>query len=399
MNLKEMLAAALKRLEAAQTALNTGIGSVDAVKTASAEVKELSAKLEALKESETITKALGEKKQEPKDVPAKSLGAHVVKTLGARLKASRNSPQMTDMSMTAPEFKAATDTHVTGTLPEHLKPVTIDRNIIREYEPPLRVADFLGAGALDSPTLVYFTEQLGAAVEGAFTTVAEEGKKPQLHFPGYKELTETVRKIAGYIKLSTEMLEDEAFLVTEINNRLLRELAKFEENQLLHGDGQGTNVLGLLNREGLQKLESKADLVDDIYRACSKVAETTGLEADGILINPADYQELRLKKDTNGQYLAGGPFTGQYGVGGILQNPPLWGKTTIVTPAIEKGKVLVGAGKQAATVYHKGGVAVRTAFQNEDDFTHNRVTILAEERLALAVYMPSAFCLLEKTAA
>ena len=72
MNLKEMLAAALKRLEAAQTALNSGAGSVDAVKAASAEVKELSAKLEALQESETITKALGEKKQEAKDAPAKS---------------------------------------------------------------------------------------------------------------------------------------------------------------------------------------------------------------------------------------------------------------------------------------------------------------------------------------
>lgn len=399
MNLKEMLAAALKRLEAAQTALNTGDGSVDAVKAAGAEVKELSAKLEALQESETITKALGEKKQDAKDVPAKSLGAHVVKTAGAKLKTAKASGQMSAMSITTPEFKAATDPHLSGNLPELLKPVTIDQNIVREYEPPLRVADFLGAGALDSPTLVYFKEKLGEAVEGAFTTVGEGAKKPQLHFPNYEQVTETVKKIAGYIKLSTEMVDDEAFLVTEINNRLLRELAKFEEHQLLSGDGQGTNVLGLLNREGLQKVQSKTDLVDDIYRACAQVAETTGLEADGILINPADYQEIRLKKDTNGQYFAGGPFAGQYGNGGVLQDPPLWGKTTIVTPAIEKGKVLVGAGKTAATVYRKGGVAVRTAFQNEDDFVKNLVTILAEERLALAVYMPSAFCLVEKTAA
>lgn len=398
MNLKEMLAAALKRLEAAQTALNTGNGSVQNVKAASAEVKELSAKLEALQESETITKALGEKKQQHADSPAKSLGGHVAKTIGAKLKAARESRQMTDMSITAPEYKAASDSHLTGTLPEHLKPVTIDRNIVTEYEAPLRVADFLGAGTLDSPTLVYFKEKLGAAVEGAFTTVAEAGKKPQLHFPPFEEVTETVKKIAGYIKLSTEMLEDEAFLVTEINNRLLRELAKFEENQLLSGDGQGSNVLGLLKREGLQKMESKTDLVEDIYKACAKVAETTGLEADGILINPADYQEIRLKKDQNGQYFAGGPFAGQYGNGGIMQNPSLWGKNTIVTPAIEKGKVLVGAGKSAATVYRKGGVAVRTAYQNEDDFVHNLVTILAEERLALAVRRPSAFCLVEKTA-
>ena len=51
----------------------------------------------------------------------------------------------------------------------------------------------------------------------------------------------------------------------------------------------------------------------------------------------------------------------------------------------------MGAGKQAATVYRKGGIRVEASNVDGEDFTYNRFTILAEERLTLAVRRPSAF--------
>jgi len=222
--------------------------------------------------------------------------------------------------------------------------------------------------------------------------VPEGGHKPQLHYL-YSTVTENLTKIAGFIKLSDEMLDDLAFLVSEINTRLMYDLAVFEEQQLLNGDGTAPNLRGLLNRSGIQT-EAVADATDGfnaLFRSMTKVSTATGLAPDGLVINPADYQTLRLAVDGNGQYLGGGPFTGQYGNNGFSNQPPVWGLRTVVTAAIAQGTALVGAYRQAATVYRRGGVTVSSTNSNVDDFEHNLVTIRAEERLALAVRVPAAF--------
>ena len=208
----------------------------------------------------------------------------------------------------------------------------------------------------------------------------------------YTPVTESLKKIAGWIKISDEMAEDTPFLVSEINNRLLYQLVMMEEAELLNGAGGGS-IAGLLGRSGVQveKAASEADNLDALYRALTKVQLATGLSADGVVMHPLDYQKLRLAKDGNGQYLAGGPFLGQYGNGGVTLQPPVWGQTPIVTTAIPEGTALVGAGKQAATVYRKGGIRVEASNIDGEDFTHNRFTVLAEERLMLAVRQPSAF--------
>ena len=120
--------------------------------------------------------------------------------------------------------------------------------------------------------------------------------------------------------------------------------------------------------------------------------KNSGFDADAILINPADYQNIRLRKDGNGQYYGGGFIYGQYGQGGVVEQPALWGVRTIITPAVSQGTCLVGAFALGASVIQgNSGLTVSIANQNEDDFIKNLVTILIEERLALAVRRPAAF--------
>ena len=66
---------------------------------------------------------------------------------------------------------------------------------------------------------------------------------------------------------------------------------------------------------------------------------------------------------------------------------------TIVTPNITAGTVLVGAFKQGATVVTKAGEGARIEVHtgDHDDAIYNRVTVVVEERLALAVRYPKAF--------
>jgi len=152
-------------------------------------------------------------------------------------------------------------------------------------------------------------------------------------------------------------------------------------------------VLGILRRAGIQT-ETGATILDNAdaaFRAITKVSTGSGLDADGIVINPVDYQTFRLKKDANLQYYGGGFFAAEYGNGTLTAQPPLWGMRTVVTPAITAGTVLVGAFSQAATVYRKGGVRVESTNSHASDFTSNLVTVRAEERIALAVRRPAGF--------
>lgn len=320
---------------------------------------------------------------------AKSLGEHFVKHAHERMIASKGQSGVT---VAAPEFKAAADNHVVGGWTAGAPFLTdFDRTIVQALRIRLTVADLLGQGTVSGNAISYLVE---GAMEGDFTTVAEAGAKPQIHFVNPTQVTDALKKIAGFIKLTDEFLEDADFLVSEINNRLLYQLSYFEEQQLLNGDGTGQNITGLLNRSGIQTetAAGPTDNADGIFRAITKIDVNSGLPADGLVIHPTDYQTFRLAKDGNEQYYGGGFFSGQYGNGGIMQNPPLWGLRTVVTPAIAVGTVLVGAYRMASTLYRKGGVRVESATQHASDFTSNLVTVRAEERVALAVRQPKGFC-------
>jgi HK97 family phage major capsid protein len=252
------------------------------------------------------------------------------------------------------------------------------------------VATLLGSGSLSATTLTYYVQ---GPTTGDFAVVDELGLKPAIDFAFEPEI-ETLTKIAGITKISDEAFQDVPYLVSVIEGQLRLRLVLAEENQLLNGPGTGTTITGLLNRSGIltETSLSAADDLDAIFRGMTDVEIATQLTADAVVINPLDYQRLRLSRDANEQYYGGGPFTGAYGNNGFALGPGLWGQRTVVTSAIAQGTALVGAFEIGGQVLRKGGVSVEMTNSNENDFIHNRVTLRAEERLLLAVYQPAAFC-------
>lgn len=324
----------------------------------------------------------------PEAVAAKSLGEYFVKSTGSDLAGKRGSR----LTVSTPEFKAAADVQVTGTVFGNAL-TSIDTNIQLGLRRTLTIEDLLGSETISGTALTYFVES--ALVEGAFAQVLENGQKPQLHFGDPTAVTEALAKVAGFIKESDELVEDLPFLKSAIDGRLLYQLNLYIEDQLLNGSGAAGNIRGLLNRVGIQtevrgSTAAGDNAQDTIFRAITKVQTGSGLTADGIVISPSDYQSLRLAKDGNAQYYGGGFFSGQYGQGGIMEQPPLWGLRTVVTPAIAAGTVLVGAFGQAASVVSKGGIRVEATNTEGNDFTNNRITVRAERRLQLAVRQPAA---------
>ena len=279
--------------------------------------------------------------------------------------------------------------------------------VIPQYQPGvvpllfrrLTVSDLLPQGTTSSPSIIYVQE---TAVTNSAATVAEGAAKPQSDITT-AQVTEVVRKIATTAKISDEMVNDAGYIQSYVNGRLVLFVQLAEEDQLLNGNGTAPNLRGILNRSGLTAAQalSTDTRPDAIFKEVTKIRTGAFLDPDAVVLHPTDWQSIRLSKDSNGQYYAGGPFgfaaygnpaqtvgdTSNLSAGGDT----LWGLRVVVTPAISQGTALVGAFQLSAQVYRREGIRVEATNSNEDDFLKNLVAIRVEERLGLAVYRPAGF--------
>jgi HK97 family phage major capsid protein len=70
--------------------------------------------------------------------------------------------------------------------------------------------------------------------------------------------------------------------------------------------------------------------------------------------------------------------------------PNIWGIPVVATNTLPVGKFLVGAFDMAAGIFDRMNATVEVSRSHSDNFTKNMVTILAEERLALAIFRPAS---------
>jgi HK97 family phage major capsid protein len=250
--------------------------------------------------------------------------------------------------------------------------------IIQSAQDETTVGDLVLQGTTDSNVLTYYEE---TTFTNAAATVAEGDAKPESALD-FTERTDTVRKIATWIPATSEFLEDNAGIRSYIEQRLRFMLEREEEDQILNGNGDAPNLSGILDRS-IQSVTSSNDL-DAIYHAITEVRVDGQAEPTAVVIHPLSWQNLRLAKNS-GEYYGPGPFAPD-------NVERIWGLQVRVTPLIAEGTALVGAFRPHAQVFRKGGVRVVASTEHSTYFTENKVAILAEERLAFAVYRPSAFC-------
>lgn len=214
--------------------------------------------------------------------------------------------------------------------------------------------------------------------------VTEGAAKPKSDLT-YDRKETPVRKIAHYFKTSMEVLQDFARLRAEIDNEGFEMLRQVEEDQLMTGDGTGINILGLVPQATAfdnSVVVSADQQVDVIRRAILQVRQSY-YSATGIVLNPADWAAIELLKDGENRYLFSAATTGA--------PARLWGLPVVESDALQSGEFLVGAFSTAATIYDRMQASVFLSTENEDDFVRNMVSIMFEERIALAVKRPLAF--------
>ena len=268
-------------------------------------------------------------------------------------------------------IKAATDV-VTG-----VQIAEIDREVAPQ---PVRRAarDLFTVAQISGNAITYFLQD---AYEGTPAVTAENAKKPQ-NSTGFTPTTLALSKIAAYIKETDEIVTDAPFLASEVQNALLYQLGLVEDATLISAVAGTTGILAGTYGAGSGSIAG--DFADGLLYAIKAIKSSSAYDASAVIINPADMFALMTAKDSNLQYIGGGYFTGAYGNGQYQPINAIWGVPVFESNAVSAGAALVVA-KQAVKVWVKGGVDVKLYEQNEDDALYNRVTLLAEERIACAV--------------
>jgi len=258
------------------------------------------------------------------------------------------------------------------------------RGILPQLFQPPTVRAILLNGQTDSVYVKYPIESLATNNAAA---VLEGGEKPQSVLR-FTQTTDEVKKIATWIAVSNEMLDDVPALQSYIDGRLRVFIAQEVDDQLLNGDGIGANLLGIRNRIGLTADVTQGgseSAIDAIHRQITAIMAASYVMPDGLVIHPSDWESVVLTKATgSGTYLGANPFA-------PVQSRTLWGLRVVVTTQITAGTALVGAFGSMAQFFTRGGVSVDMSNSHDDFFIKNLVAIRAEERGALAVYRPSAF--------
>jgi len=263
----------------------------------------------------------------------------------------------------------------------------------------LTLEDLLLGGQATGNTVRYAVQ--GTATSGA-QGVPEAGTKPESTL-GFGVQDEPIRKVATSIQIADELIEDAPAISAFINGQLSLFISIEVERQLFRGTSGGNEVQGILTSRGVPVYAggtAAGNYAEQLFKAINGTRGSSFTEPEWVVMHPADWEKLRLLKDTANQLYGGGPFLGQYGaqamvtpsgqVNGALDT--VWNKAVVVTASIGgAGTALIGS-SAAAQVWSRGGVVVESTNSHGGNFVLDITAIRAERRLGLCVYRPGALC-------
>lgn len=333
-------------------------------------MNEASAEIDALKQA-----IAGHQAQE-KDVRAKSVGEMFTKGAKDGLEAMR-----TGSALNAKHHIKAPIANV-PTAGRQLGGNT-DVGFMDQPYAALRVRDLLAKGRLDTDVLTY-TQELAAT--NAAKIVAEGAPKPESGLT-YVQKTINPQVVAHWVEVTRQALSDNGFLESQINQRLLYMLREKEEELLLLNAGANGEFKGLVPSAAAFDVAALTDVTKvqpfDILRLAMAQSVLNNYPVDGFVLNPQDLAKIQLVKDDVGGYIIGNPAS----PAGINS---LWGVPTAESSKMTAGEFLGGNFAMGATLFDRWDATVTAGFKG-NDFTSNLITLLAEERIALAVYSNKAF--------
>lgn len=301
---------------------------------------------------ESIGKLLAEKSEELKAMKEKS-GASVQ----IQLKAAGT---------------MALSTNTTGQIPQAEREAGINRIVRRN---PF-ILELVNVGSIMS-NVWEWVEQKNP--DGGAAMTAEGAIKSQADFD-LVVASANVKKVTAYIKVTKEMLDDVELMRSEIDQELTELINLKIDDQLLNGTGLTVNLVGINTNATAYTAGAFALAIPqpnnfDVLRTAINQVRVNLFEPTHIVLHPTNVTQMDLAKASDGHYVLP-PFASNDGT-------VISGIRVVANTGVAIDNFLVGDFTKAG-VRFKEGLTINVGYEN-DDFTKNLVTILAEARLVQRV--------------
>jgi HK97 family phage major capsid protein len=257
----------------------------------------------------------------------------------------------------------------------------------------LTLLDIVSRIPTSSDTIDYLVQSsftnAAAGVAEATAASGTSGTKPESALD-FARVTKPVETIAHWIPVTTRALADFPQISAIIDGQLRLGIDLALESYIITGNGTSPNLEGILTNTGVQTQALGSDSTPDaLFKAMVKV-QVTGLSVPSAhVLNPLNWQTVRLLRENAATASAGGYLLGPPSMVGANT---LWGLPVVLSIGMTANTAVVADWSMATmALYDREQTTVRTGYIN-DDFTRNIVRLLAEMRAAFAIFRPTAIC-------
>jgi HK97 family phage major capsid protein len=298
------------------------------------------------------------------------------------------------------EGKAVLDSTAVGSDATGLIQVDVQPGVVDQVTYAPRFSNLIPDGNTSSPLVRAFVLN---QVDNETTVVNESAQgaesgtdvKPESGL-AFNATDEPVKKFATFIPTTDEMLEDVPGLKSLLDGPMAALVrGAEEERQLLVGNG-GDELVGLLNRSGVDAAPApdtdNPNGIDALLVAIvTLLSNSNGLpiEPTAVVVNNLDWAKLMLTKDEAGSYILGEP--------GEQDGRTLFGVPVVISQALEQGTAIVGDFRWCQK-FARGPITLEFSNSHDDYFMKDKVAIRVEERMAFCVYRPDAFVTVDLSA-
>jgi HK97 family phage major capsid protein len=243
----------------------------------------------------------------------------------------------------------------------------------------LHIRELLQGGGMGNNSTFDFVKEISGT--GTIGNTAEGTLKNQFGL-ALQESSVRAEWIAGFMVMSYNLLNDVEGMTTFLSNRLPEKLLRVEDTQILNGSGVQPNLLGLQSVGNYTAAAAAAVNRAETLVAAIAQLENLDREANGILLNPADWYTLWLYKgSTSGDYTLPVNLVEKIGGQMFIAGVPVFRST-----AQTFSDFLVGDWTMGANLITREPARVEFFREDSTNVRTNQVTVRIEERVALPVY-------------